>query len=1012
MNKTAYIDHILQTLKMPLWGKWEVGNLISASYDSAEFSLESRRMNRSEKAVLKIVPLIAEKAYLTDAQKRAQIERAVKRAEEESNLLYRLQFCPNIVTYQDEEIQLVEADGLFEGYAYLIRTEACDCLTECINEQRFSCTEENVLRLGKELAAALQYAHAQGITHRNIQPDLICLTEGGTAKLSGFHPMRNMGSIYPALNDYIAPEFRSDGHTADAFVQADIYALGLCLYQLMNNMNLPFEPECDPDAALKKRMKGEPLPAPALASEQFAQIILKACAFRPADRYRSAEEMLAALLFPEVSANHAAASAPDTEPADSSPEPAADETAAPESAVPEQAPVQQEPVQQEPVQPIPPEKSAPAPELSAPHTAEPDPADFEIRSGTLIRYRGTAPVVTIPQGISMIGTAAFQSCASVREITLPEGIMRIEELAFADCPALQTVVFPNTLRAIHNKAFMNCTALQNAEFHGVLSQIGMGAFDGCSSLRSVIFDCPIEKIGYDAFSGCTGLQQINVSSFSYSYKTIDGVLFDYECKYLIRYPEGKPAQDYIVPETVFAIEDGAFYGSVHLERVKLSRNVKRIGASAFRDCKKLRGIVFSEVLETIKSAAFQGCVSLKSVNLPAWATYIGTYAFSHCEQLESVTLPAKMTELCVGIFEYCTSLSMISLPENIAKIGEKAFMGSGLTEIFIPYATTKIERQCFAGCSRLQTIFLSNRISQIPPNAFDGCDSALTIFGMQNSFPAEYAADKHLKFERIFTLTSCAGQYALHDYKGTFAHVIIPPDVNVIGEKAFFECKTLRSVVIPSNVGAIEKQAFEGCDQLESVSMTNLIMRIGDHAFAYCKALKQFHISDLSHNFDQKVQRKIHRNYYNVLEAIHPDLAEEYAKEYPVAEKSAFLDLPFSWKLKKESQEHVDRLAEVYTGTPFLNALVQLIEGERQKSERMLMQIELFGDCIMITGVRAGQVTEHKYTYYDLPGGIRKLPDVFHMLACATVIVRNLGSDYALAAVQKKDSAVIRPSIT
>ena len=53
MNKTAYIDHILQTLKMPLWGKWKVGNLISASYDSAEFSLESRRMNRSEKAVLK-----------------------------------------------------------------------------------------------------------------------------------------------------------------------------------------------------------------------------------------------------------------------------------------------------------------------------------------------------------------------------------------------------------------------------------------------------------------------------------------------------------------------------------------------------------------------------------------------------------------------------------------------------------------------------------------------------------------------------------------------------------------------------------------------------------------------------------------------------------------------------------------------------------------------------------------------------------------------------------------------
>ena len=62
MTNTEYIDYILQSLEMPLWGRWNVGELISASSDSAVFGMESKRMGRTEAAVLRIGPLTASKA--------------------------------------------------------------------------------------------------------------------------------------------------------------------------------------------------------------------------------------------------------------------------------------------------------------------------------------------------------------------------------------------------------------------------------------------------------------------------------------------------------------------------------------------------------------------------------------------------------------------------------------------------------------------------------------------------------------------------------------------------------------------------------------------------------------------------------------------------------------------------------------------------------------------------------------------------------------------------------------
>ena len=82
----------------------------------------------------------------------------------------------------------------------------------------------------------------------------------------------------------------------------DIYSLGIVLYKLMNHNRLPFmslEKQFityrDKENALNKRVAGEKMSVPADAGELFAQIILKACAYDPAERYQTPEEFYRAL---------------------------------------------------------------------------------------------------------------------------------------------------------------------------------------------------------------------------------------------------------------------------------------------------------------------------------------------------------------------------------------------------------------------------------------------------------------------------------------------------------------------------------------------------------------------------------------------------------------------------------------------------------------------------------------------------------------------------------------------
>lgn len=217
----------------------------------------------------------------------------------EIELMAKLKGKTNIVSYEDHKI-IQKQKGI--GFYLLIRMELLECLNDYLLHTPF--TDEDAVKLGKDLCEALILCQKRNIIHRDIKPGNIFVTTDGDYKLGDFGIARQLEGTKNGLSikgtfEYMAPEV-NQGKMYDG--RADIYSLGLVLYFFLNNRKEPFgnptssvQRFSDHQENMFKRFSGEKLPRPALASEKLADIILKACEYDPNDRFQSPEAFLGAL---------------------------------------------------------------------------------------------------------------------------------------------------------------------------------------------------------------------------------------------------------------------------------------------------------------------------------------------------------------------------------------------------------------------------------------------------------------------------------------------------------------------------------------------------------------------------------------------------------------------------------------------------------------------------------------------------------------------------------------------
>ncbi len=499
--------------------------------------------------------------------------------------LSNIQDCPNVVQIQDYCVKENE-----DGYQIFIRMEYLQPFREFYYDTVFN--EDIVVSIGIDIASALSYCHKQNILHRDIKPDNILVTEDRKFKLGDFGLARETNASLTAASikgtlSYIAPEVIA-GRSYNN--RADIYSLGLVLYYLMNHNRAPFlnldkqliNSE-ERENAFAQRISGSALPAPADASPEFSDIILRACQFNPDNRYTSVDDMLHDLRLLKKKKYKIKKQKPYAEKSARSWKKIVLATVAAVSVVFGGG------------------YAAYTKYNIVDHGMCGENASWTVYRDETLVVKGTGSVqqsdemkdytsfakeIIVEDGITEIGKEAFMDFTGVKKVILPNSVKKIRTLAFENCPSMTSIKFPDGLTEIEDSTFA-FTGLKEIEIPNTVSTIGEMAFANSDLTRLVL------------------------------------------------------------PDSITYLDMSAFCGCEFLESLHFPKDYKTIQAETFMGCEKLHEIEFPENLEIIEGYAFCNCKSLESIVFPDSVIYIGEEAFSGCTSLKNVYLPknVKIAEL-------------------------------------------------------------------------------------------------------------------------------------------------------------------------------------------------------------------------------------------------------------------------------------------------------------------------------------------------------------------------------
>ena len=225
----------------------------------------------------------------------AETEDFLNRFKREAQAVAQLHH-PHIVQVYDFEI---DGDQHYMVMEYIAGQTLKARLDELFTHgERMSLLE--VAGLFRVLLAAVGYAHAHQITHRDLKPANVLLEPGGRAVLTDFGIAKIIGGerltstgVTVGTPAYMSPE-QGQGDSGDP--RSDIYALGIMLYECLTGQ-VPYEG----DTSVAIMLKHITAPVPPLRqvrpdlSPALEQVVNKALAKKPDDRYQTAAELWEAL---------------------------------------------------------------------------------------------------------------------------------------------------------------------------------------------------------------------------------------------------------------------------------------------------------------------------------------------------------------------------------------------------------------------------------------------------------------------------------------------------------------------------------------------------------------------------------------------------------------------------------------------------------------------------------------------------------------------------------------------
>ena len=672
----------------PFFGSWHIKRFIGAGSYGKVFEIERRDFDMVFTGALKAITIPADKSEYEQVLE-AGMDREgastyfrdyVQELNREIALMSRLKGHSNIVSYEDHQI-IPHEDGI--GWDILIRMELLKPINDALRQNK-SFTRAEVIRLGTDLCRALEVCGQYNIIHRDIKPANIFISDTGDYKLGDFGVARIASASTGASTragtvNYMAPEvFRGEKYTANV----DIYSLGLVMYQLLNANRMPFYPPYPQpitfsaaEQARARRLAGEALPLPSGAQDALGQLVCKACAPDPAQRFASPLALRKALeALPQAQPAPLAIDPPGGRPDplnDTIGTPGPDwhwrngqlvqdppaDGADPEATFdphlsPAPAPLVDETVRVETAQP-----AAPADDRTVrlmPADVPPAPAPAPEKDHT---ERVAAPAPQVPEMQDPDKTTVLFAAQAEQRRKQEQARRDAEEAARRAAEAEKE----QARRAAEQAEAARKAAEAAAEKPAPEAKISR------RKMLGILGGAAVVAVGV----GVGGVAMLNKGKESAAVVASGScgtdVQWSLDEKGVLRLSGTGRMTDYQNATEVPWEEMRN-----QITRVQFDDAITNIGNCAFYACSNLTEVITPKALSEVGKYSFAICTSLVSIDLPNGTKRIGEHAFTMDSALKSITIPSSVLGIGTEAFYNCERLTKVKINKNCSR-GNDAF---------------------------------------------------------------------------------------------------------------------------------------------------------------------------------------------------------------------------------------------------------------------------------------------------------------------------------------------------
>ncbi len=458
-----------------------------------------------------------------------------------------------------------------------------------------------------------------------------------------------------------------------------------------------------------------------------------------------------------------------------------------------------------------------------------DMADYDAGFQPWQVYQKEIRQLSLPEGLTRIGSEAFYGCTALTSVSLPENLTEIGDRAFGRCEALTELSLGNAVTLLGEGAFEGCKGIKTLTLGTGLEDIGADCFRGCEALSTVMIPAKVTQIGDGAFADCGSLSLFTLAEGNEAFSVgEDGCLYSIDGKTLVQFPGGKESE-YALPEGVEQVLPQAFRGA-KLSSLKLNDTVTEVERLDFRGCDSLGAFSVNETNPNYncEDGLLKNPEGTTLLRVPTGQS--GEFA-----------IPAGITKLADGAFRDCAGISVVKLSVEVTELGEQVFRGcKGLTKFAVNTDNPSFAEQegvlydkekttlicCPAGME--DSFEIPDSVNVITDCAFTDC-TKLTAFEVGTENTAFSVKDDVLFNKEGTTLLQYPG--------GKEGKYLIPDTTTAIGPHAFTGCEGLTEVTIPEKVTELSDALFRDCVNLEALTIPTGVTKIGEDAFQNCPKL-------------------------------------------------------------------------------------------------------------------------------------------------------------------------------